>query len=70
MVFKETNHHVTTTNSFLTINRVITPTAKLQLHLVAFTRLSRFISMQQGWQLEGLPNCKVVVALMTRLIVS
>jgi len=31
MVAKETNHHVTTTKSFLAINRVIRATTTLQL---------------------------------------
>jgi len=35
MVAKETNHHVTTTNSFLAINRVIRATTTLAVGRVA-----------------------------------
>jgi len=31
-------------------------------------RLPEPFRWHQGWQLEGLPNCKVVVALITQLI--
>jgi len=53
MVAKETNHHVTTTKSFLAIKRFIREITTLQLG---------------SWRSEGLLNCKVVVALITRLI--
>jgi len=62
MVAKETNHHVTTTKSFLAINRVIRATTTLQLGSPSDYQPCCH------WQSEGLPNCKVVVALITRLI--